>query len=144
MIGKLITLIFFFVVGWVAYTQFFGSPEEQKMGREVITSGKQTVKGILNIFKHEGDKIKQGTYDDSIDQLGTLLDKLREESKDGAQQEELIQLAEETKRLKEQVEKSKQGFESTNDEQTKEDLIKLTEKVQKVVENMEAEKVEEE
>jgi hypothetical protein len=45
--------------------------------------------------------------------------------------------------LKEQVEKSKEGLESTNDEQTKEDLIKLTEKVQKVVESMETKEAEE-
>lgn len=143
MLGKLITLVFFFVVGWVVYTQLFGSTQEQQMGREVIGSAKQTVKGIFSIFKHEGNKIKEGTYDDSIDQLGSLLDKLREQANDSSDKQELFQLAEETKRIKEQVLKSKQGSESVNDQQTEQDLKKLAEKVQKVVERLEVEEVQE-
>lgn len=137
MLGKLITLVFFFVVGWVVYTQLFGSTQEQQMGREVIGSAKQTVQGVFSIFKHEGNKIKEGTYDDSIDQLGALLDKLREQTDDNSEKQELIQLSEETERIKEQVKKSKEGLESVNDEETKEDLRKLTEQVQKVVERLE-------
>lgn len=137
MISKLISLVFFFIVGWVVYTQFFGTEKEQKMGQEVISNAKQTVQGVFNIFQHEGGKIKEGTYDDSIDQLGALLDKLRSEAKDGKRQEELTQLVQETRRIKEQVEKSKEGLESIDDEKTKEDLKKLTEEVQEIVNKME-------
>lgn len=136
MIGKLISLVFFFVVGWVVYTQFFGTEQEQEMGQEVISNAKETVQGIFNIFQHESGKIKEGTYDDSIEKLGNLLDKLRAEAKDGKQQEELTELMQETKRIKEQVEKSKEGLESINDEQTKEDLKKLTQEVQEIVNKM--------
>jgi len=96
MIGKLISLVFFFIVGWVVYTQFFGTEQEQAMGQEVIGNAKRTVKGIFNIFLHESGKFKEGTYDDSIDQLGSLLDKLREESGNEENQEELIQLVQAT------------------------------------------------
>ena len=141
MIGKLITLIVFFVIGWVVYTQIFGTSEEQAMGKEVISNAKQTVGSIVNIFKHEGGKIKEGTYDDSIDKLGTLLDNLRAQSKNNSQKLELEALAEETKLIKEKVQHAKEGTEEVDDEQTRQELQRITEKVQKVVEAMEEEEI---
>jgi|VirMetMinimDraft_7_1064189.scaffolds.fasta_scaffold18042_5 flagellar motility protein MotE (MotC chaperone) len=138
MIGKLISLVFFFIVGWVVYTQFFGTEQEQAMGKEVIGNAKETVQGIFNIFQHESGKFKEGTYDDSIDKLGTLLDKLREEAGNEENQQELIQLVQETKRIKEKVEQSKEGVE-IDEEQTKEDLKKLTQEVEVIVNKMDEE-----
>lgn len=135
MIGKLISLVFFFIIGWVVYTQFFGTEQEQAMGKEVIGNAKQTVKGIFNIFQHESGKFKEGTYDDSIDQLGTLLDKLREEAGNEENQEELIQLVQETKRIKEKVQQSKEGAE-IDEEQTKEEFKRLTKEVEVIVNKM--------
>jgi hypothetical protein len=134
MIGKLISLAFFFVVGWVVYTQFFGTEQEQAMGKEVIGSAKETVKGIFNIFQHESGKFKEGTYDDSINQLGALLDKLREEASDENKQE-LIELVKQTQRIKEKVQQSKEGIE-IDEEQTKEELKKLTKEVEVIVNKM--------
>jgi flagellar motility protein MotE (MotC chaperone) len=138
MIGKLMSLIFFFIVGWVVYTQFFGTEQEQAMGKEVMGSAKQTVTGIFNIFQHESGKFKEGTYDDSIDQLGALLDKLRKEASDGENKEELIQLVQATKRIKEKVEQSKEGGE-IDEEQTKEELKRLTKEVEVIVDKMDKE-----
>ena len=139
MIGKLITLILVFVIGWVVYTQIFGTDEEQAMGEEVIVNFKQTVGSIADIFKHEGGKIKEGTYDDSIDKLGALLDQLREKSNDISDQQELKQLAEETEQIKQKVQQAKDGLEEVSDEETRQELQRITEKVQRVVENMEEE-----
>jgi flagellar motility protein MotE (MotC chaperone) len=138
MIGKLMSLVFFFIVGWVVYTQFFGTEQEQAMGKEVIGSAKQTVTGIFNIFQHESGKFKEGTYDDSIDQLGALLDKLRKEASDEENKEELIQLVQATKRIKEKVEQSKEGGE-IDEEQTKEELKRLTKEVEVIVDKMDKE-----
>lgn len=135
MVGKLISLVIFFVIGWVVYTQFFGTEEEQQMGQEVISSAKQTVKGIVGIFQHESGKIKEGTYDDSIEKLGSLLDRLREEAKNDETKEELKQLSEETTRIKKEVEKAKEG-ENVDEQQTKQDLKKLTEDVERLVDHL--------
>lgn len=135
MIGKLISLVFFFIVGWVVYTQFFGTQEEQAMGKEVIGNAKETVQGIFNIFQHESGKFKEGTYDDSIDKLGALLDKLREEANNEENQEELKELVQKTKQIKEKVELSKEG-EEIDEEETKKELKKLTEDVEDIVNKM--------
>ena len=141
MVGKLISLIFFFIVGWVVYTQIFGTEQEQEMGKEVIHNAKQTVQGIVGIFQHESGKIKEGTYDDSIEKLGALLDNLREQAKESGQEQELNQLAEETQRLKKEVLRAKEGIDGMNidEEKTKEDLKKLTENIQSLVNNMDKE-----
>ncbi len=138
MIGKLISLIIFFTIGWVIYTQVFGTDEEQEMGQEVIVNAKETMQGIFGILQHESGKIKEGTYDESIQNLGNLLDKLRENAKDEDQKEELSNLKEEQERLKEEVEKAKEpGAEEIDNEKTKEDLKRLTEKVVKIVDKLE-------
>jgi len=140
MISKLITLVVFFTIGWVVYTQFFGTEEEQKMGKEVIDNAHETVQGIFSIFQHESEKIKEGTYDESIDKLGSLLDDLRANSKNKEQKEELSELKDEQDRIKKEVAKSKEtGEEGIDIEKTKEDLKKLTEKVKKIVDVMEEE-----
>lgn len=139
MIGKLISLVFFFIVGWVVYTQFFGTKQEQAMGQEVISNAKETVQGIFNIFQHESGKFKEGTYDDSIDKLGALLDRLREQAKSEDSQDEIQNLVQETKRIKEKVEQSKEG-ENIDEEQTKEDLKKLTKEVEEIVNKMDKKK----
>jgi ubiquitin C-terminal hydrolase len=135
MIGKLISLVFFFIVGWVVYTQFFGTKQEQAMGQEVIGNAKETVQGIFSIFQHESGKFKEGTYDDSIDKLGALLDRLREQADNEDNQEEILTLVQETKRIKEKVQQSKEGTE-IDEAQTKEDLKKLTEEVEVIVNKM--------
>ena len=138
MIGKLISLVIFFTIGWVVYTQVFGTDEEQEMGQEVIGNAKETVQGIFGIFQHESGKIKEGTYDESIQNLGNLLDNLRENAKDEDQKEELTGLKEEQTRLKEEVEKAKEpGAEEIDVEKTKEDLKTLTQKVKKIVDALE-------
>lgn len=136
--GKLISLVIFFVIGWVIYTQVFGTEEEQQMGKEVISNGKETVKGIIGIFQHESGKIKEGTYDESIDKLGSLLDNLRKEAKNDSQKKELDALLTEKERIEEEVTKSKAegGEEDATDEQTKKDLKMLTENVKKLVDAM--------
>lgn len=136
--GKLINLIIFFVIGWLVYTQFFGTTEEQEKGKTVINSGKETVKGIIGIFQHESGKIKEGTYDESIDKLGTLLDNLRKETKDNGQKDQLEVFVKEKQRIQKEVAKSKAegGLDDASEEKTKEDLKKLTENIGKLVDAM--------
>ena len=81
MIGKLISLVFFFVIGWVVYTQIFGTAKEQEMGQEVIIKSKETIQSIFNIFQHESDKVQAGDYDESIKKVGELLNDLQSNQK---------------------------------------------------------------
>lgn len=139
MFGTIIKLLVVFTVCWVIYTQFFGTEQEQEQGQEVIESTKNLAKGIFGIIQHESSKLKEGAYDEKIDELGSLLNKLKSQSNDNGQKEELDVLLEEKTRIEEEISKSKEvgGEETATDVKTKEDLKKLAENVQKVVEAME-------
>jgi hypothetical protein len=140
MIGKLLSLIFFFVVGWIAYTQFFGTPKEQKMGQEVISNGKETIQSVFNIFFHEGEKIQNGTYDETIEKVGELLNNMRKQAKDDKQTERLDELEAEKDRITEEVHKNNEGDDVVLTETNKRDLRKLMNKIDLLLDNMEVEK----
>lgn len=144
MIKNLITLVVVFLLGWLAYTQFFGTPEEKEQGRALIGSAKQTFGIVVDIFKSEGEKIQSGTYDDAINKLGSVLDDLRSADKKGDYKDRIAQLQTEKKRLEENL--KKEETDTNNDPQarglvpentkTKEELKKLTEDVNQLLEDM--------
>ncbi len=149
MIRNLITLVFVFICGWLVYTQILGlgTEEEKEKGAELVQNAKETFGTIFGILKNEGQKIKDGTYDDAINKLGSLLDNLRANNKDANLQSELEELIAEEQRIKEAIEKSKQdttnikarttGEESAEDIKTKEDIKNLTERVAEILKKME-------
>lgn len=144
MIKNLITLVIFFVLGWLAYTQFFGTDKEKEQGKALIGSAKQTFGIVVDIFKSEGEKIQSGTYDDAINKLGKVLDDLRSADKKGDYNERIAQLETEKKRLEEDL-KTEEKETADNPQarglvpeksKAKEGLKKLTEDIDKLLEDM--------
>jgi len=142
MIRSLITLVLVFIVGWLVYTQVLGlgTQEEQEQGAELVQLSKKTFSKVFNILKSEGQKIKDGTYDDAINQLGSLLDKLRAKNTDSGLTNQLDELKKEEERIKEEIAESKSNTDenmteedSIKEEKTKKDLKKLAEDIEKVV-----------
>lgn len=149
MIRNLITLIFFFIVGWLVYTQVLGlgSTEEQETGKELVQNAKKTISSVFGILGNEGKKFKNGTYDDAIDQLGSLLDNLRAKNngENTELQAQLDELKQEEERIKVEitsVKESKMNNDTPNEEdaekeaKTTEDLKNLTKDIQKVIKLM--------
>ena len=147
MIRNLITLIFFFIVGWLVYTQVlgYGTAEEKETGKELVKNAKNTLSSVFGILSNETQKFKDGTYDDAINKLGGLLDDLRaqnnENGGDADLDSQLEELKAEEERIKQEILAAKKnkmsGKESEqNDKKTKEDLTKLTKDIQKVIKMM--------
>ncbi|MCP4441887.1 MAG: hypothetical protein GY810_23515 [Aureispira sp.] len=142
MIKNLITLVVVFVIGWLAYTQFFGTDKEKEQGRALIGSAKQTFGIVVDIFKSEGEKFQNGTYDDAINKLGKVLDDLRSADKKGDYQDRIAQLVTEKKRLEEKLkpEETPDGPKERSlvpeNKQTEDDLKKLTDEVNQLLEDM--------
>lgn len=146
MIRNLITLLFLFLVGWVIYTQVLGrgSAEEKELSDDLVDNAKNVVSSIGSILGNETKKFKDGTYDDAIDEVGGLLDKLRAKTSDKGLQAELDKLKEEEQRIKREIAEVKNEENSArpaknpaiHEKETKEDIRKLTEDIQRVVEVM--------
>ncbi len=142
MIRNLITLIFFFLVGWLVYTQILGlgTDEEKKAGKELVQNTKKTISTVFSILGNEGKKIKGGTYDDALNKLGSLLDNLRSQNNQSSEvKAQLESLKKEEQRIKKELAEAKentnsdQPLESNQEEKTREDLKKLTKDIEKVV-----------
>lgn len=136
MISKLISLVFFFVVGWVVYTQIFGTVKEQEMGQNVIVQGKETMKSVFKIFQHESDKVQSGKYDESIKKVGQLLTDLRSEATNDEQKDKLAELEKEKDRISKEIENSQNNDDPVVNEKNKEDLKKLVKNIDKLLESM--------
>ena len=129
MIRKLISFIILLVIGWLIYTQFYGTEKEQQLGQEVIDNGKKTIQSIFSIFKHENDKFQAGAYDESLEKVGTLLKEVGQKLENKDKKEELDELVKEKERISESIEKNKTEQDSTLDVQNKEDLKVLVKKI---------------
>ena len=101
MIRRLISFVFLLVVGWLVYTQFYGTEKEQQIGQEVISNGKKTIQSVFSIFQHENDKFQAGAYDDSLEKVGSLLKDLGEKMENKNQKKELEELINEKERIEE-------------------------------------------
>ena len=129
MIRRLISFVFLLVVGWLVYTQFYGTEKEQQIGQEVISNGKKTIQSVFSIFQHENDKFQAGAYDDSLEKVGSLLKDLGEKMENKDQKKELEELINEKERIEEAVEENKTNKDSTVHVQNKEDLKVLVKKI---------------
>jgi transcriptional regulator len=136
MLRKLISFVFLLVVGWLVYTQFYGTEKEQQLGQEVISNGKKTIQSIFSIFQHENDKFKAGAYDDSLEKVGSLLKDLGEKMENKAQKEELEELVSEKERISDSIEKNKIAKDSTVYVQNKEDLKVLVKNIDKLLQKI--------
>jgi len=143
MIKNLITLVIFFLIGWLAYTQFFGTDKEKEQGQALIGSAKQTFGFVVDIFKSEGEKFQSGTYDDAINKLGKVLDDLRSADKKGDYKDRIAQLETEKTRLEEKLkpeetpdEPGKEIGLMPDDKKNKDDFKKLTDEVNQLLDDM--------
>lgn len=84
----LIRLALLLVIGIVVYNYFFGTAEEKQQSKEVIDTAKNAGKAVWNfgkeawgLLRSEKDKFEEGKYDEAVDKVGGLFDKLRGHAK---------------------------------------------------------------
>ncbi len=81
---SLIKLALLLVVGVVLYNLFFGDEEEKRQSKEIINTAKDAGKAVWNfgkeafsLLKTEKDKFSEGKYEDAVDKVGGIFDKMR-------------------------------------------------------------------
>lgn len=141
MIGKLITLVVLFTIGWLVYANFFGTAEEKEMAKNITNSFTSLVKGITGAIKHEADK---GTFNKAFDKAAEAINALRSDDKNGDYTTKIAELDAERKRLEAQLEEGKK-LKSTADqiatnEKTKQQLNDLADKISALSAEMEKNK----
>lgn len=108
----LIKIALLLVVGVVIYNYFFGTPEEKEQSKEVIHTATEAGKAVwsfgkeaFNLLRSEKKKFDAGKYDEAVDNVGGLLDKLRGQAKTIEDNKDLIARLDRLERNRQNLEK---------------------------------------
>lgn len=80
MIRFILTTAFFLVIILLSYNYFFGTAEEKKQAQEIFSKGAEVVGAGADLLKSEYQKYQDGKYDGALDNVGHLLDNIKEQS----------------------------------------------------------------
>ncbi len=101
-------------------------------------TAKEFGKSIVDVFQHEQEKVKEGTYDEFLAKLDQAIDKLREADEKGDYKTKLEDLQKEKERIEKLIGETK-GARTAEDPnvQNSKDLQKLAENIVQLSEEME-------
>jgi len=139
----LIKLGLFLVVAILVYNYFMGTPEEKKTSEKIFNEVKDLGKATWALLKSEKEKFDQGKYDDALNQIEDLYDKLRgqaESARDSDMLDRIDDLNKERDELQKRVkeaEKQTGGLSEKDKDQLKKDWNRLVEETEKVMKDME-------
>ena len=78
MIRLIFTTAFFLVVVILGYNYFFGTAREKEQAQEIFSKGAEVIGSSANLLKSEYEKYGDGKYDGALDNISTILGKLKE------------------------------------------------------------------
>jgi len=80
MIGKLIKWGLIIIIAVLAYNYFFGTEEEREQSKSIFKQTKEVGVAVVDFVKDETEKVKDGKYDDVIDNISGFLEELKTDS----------------------------------------------------------------
>ena len=78
MIRLIFTTAFSLVVVILGYNYFFGTAQEKEQAQEIFSKGAAVIGSSANLLKSEYVKYGDGKYDGALDNISTILGKLKE------------------------------------------------------------------
>lgn len=149
----LIRIVILLVVGVVLYNYFFGSPEEKEQSKTVINTAKEAGKAVwsfgkeaFGLLRSERKKFDDGKYNEAVDNVGNLYDKLRGHAKTIEDNKDLIarldRLERERRKLETKIDQptSFEGSEKARQTEIKSEWEKLMRETEDLVNDMEERK----
>jgi len=82
MIGKIIRLGLVLVFGILVYNFFLGDPSEKENARKIFGEIKEVGVAVKDLVKSEKQKFDEGKYDEALDKVGNVFQKLKRQAKD--------------------------------------------------------------
>jgi len=138
---NLLKLIFFAVVGLIAYNFYYGNEVEKARSEKVINGVKDVFGSIKDLAVAEKEKFDEGKYDKVLDKIGNVFADVKEKSADISDElrDRLTNLEDEKIELKERIkEKQKEGIWTEEEkEKTKEDFRDLIKKSEELFQEIE-------
>lgn len=149
----LIRIALLLVVGVLVYNYFFGTVEEKEQSKKVFNTAKEAGKAVwtfgkeaFGLLRNEKQKFDAGKYDEAVDNVGNLYDKLRGHAKTIDDNKDLIarldRLERERRALEEKIEQPStyDGTEKQRKTEIKSDWDELMRETEDLVKDMEERK----
>lgn len=149
----LIRIALLLVAGVIIYNYFFGTPEEKEQSKKVFNTAKEAGKAVwsfgkeaFSLLRSEKKKFDAGKYNEAVDNVGNLYDKLRGHAKTIDDNKDLIARLDRLERERQQLEhkldqpSSFEGSEKTRQTEIRSDWEKLMRETEALVQEMEERK----
>jgi hypothetical protein len=149
----LIKLGLLLVVGIIIYNYFFGSVEEREQSKTVINTAKEAGKAVwsfgkeaFGLLRTEKKKFDDGKYEEAVDNVGNLYDKLRGHAKTIDDNKDLIARLDRLERERRDLEtkinepSSYEGTEKQRQTEIRQEWDQLMRETENLVEEMEERK----
>ncbi|MEM1328418.1 MAG: hypothetical protein AAGI23_20860 [Bacteroidota bacterium] len=78
MIRTAIKVILVLVAGILIYNFFYGTEEEREQSKRIVGEFKEVGVAVKNLLQSEKAKLDEGKYDDALDKMGGLFNKIRD------------------------------------------------------------------
>lgn len=138
---SLIKLGLILVAGILVYNFFFGDETEKAQSREIFEKVGDLGRAGINLLKSEKEKFNDGKYDDALDKIGGLFDKVRSKAEDLNDSEllrDISRLEKKRQELKEKVDRdAPEGYSNEEKNDLREEWKTLMEDSEKVMERLE-------
>lgn len=138
---SLIKLGLILVAGILVYNYFFGTETEKAQSREIFEKVGDLGRAGINLLKSEKEKFDEGKYDDALDKIGGLFDKVRDKAEDLGDSEllkDISRLEEKRKELKDRVDRNApEGYSNEEKDSLREEWKILVEESEEVMKKLE-------
>ncbi len=141
MIKGILKLGALLVVGILVYNYFFGTVEEKTQSKEIFHKVGELGKAGINLLKTEKGKFDEGKYDEALDNIGGLFQKVKQKAKD-INDSDLLNKVSDLEKTREDLAKKlnqneAENFNEAEKDQLKEELKKFMNDTEDMMKKME-------
>lgn len=147
MIKSIVRVGLFLVAGILVYNYFYGSDTEKEQSKQFFQEVKDLGGIAWDLLKSEKEKLDEGKYDEALDNIGGLFERMKSEAEKGGQAITRINDLElERQNLEDRLQRMQQENTTSSTPQTpatpdeedlKRDIKKLFEKAERLVDDFE-------
>ncbi len=101
----LIRLVILLLIGILVYNYFFGTQEEKETSKKIFGEVRDLGKATWDLLRSEKAKFDEGKYDEAVDKVGNLIDRLRGTARTIDNNKDLLARLDELERKRQQLER---------------------------------------
>lgn len=91
------------LIAVLAYNYFFGNPTEKQQSQDIVLKVEELGKSVADLIKNEKERYDEGKYNDAINKIGSLIQRIKNQGANLELKDELENLNKRKDELKERL-----------------------------------------